>query len=180
MYAKCGLLAEARKEFDNLESRNLVSCAALLAGYAELGHFEQALQYLEQMQGIFPMDGVMYGCIFKACGAIGALEKGQEFHAEVAKEEFERDPVVVRNLVAMYMKNGLVVEAQDVFDDSLVQDVVLWSLLIDGFTDQGLGQEALSCWDQMRSKDVAPDNVAFVNILRACSIAGAMERGQEL
>jgi pentatricopeptide repeat protein len=43
MYAKCGLIASARKVFDEMPARDLVVWNALLAGYARYGLPEHAL-----------------------------------------------------------------------------------------------------------------------------------------
>eukprot|EP00250_Pteridium_aquilinum_P016285 c23034_g24_i3 orf=64-732(+) len=68
MYAKCGLLARAQEVFDNLPYRDVVSWNALITGYADYGHDEEALQCFEQMQleGVLA-DAVTFVCSLKAC-----------------------------------------------------------------------------------------------------------------
>eukprot|EP00250_Pteridium_aquilinum_P009442 c18670_g1_i1 orf=2-751(-) len=64
MYAKCGALEKAQKVFDELLVRNIVSWNALIAGYVQYGHCEEALSYFTQMQvgGFFP-NVVTFACI---------------------------------------------------------------------------------------------------------------------
>eukprot|EP00250_Pteridium_aquilinum_P022500 c25392_g4_i4 orf=1-273(+) len=87
MYAKCGSLSKAQDVLEKLPSRDVVSWSALIAGYAQRGQGEHALNCYERMQreGILP-DAVTYACILKACGSIGAAEKGEEIHTEVHRQ----------------------------------------------------------------------------------------------
>eukprot|EP00250_Pteridium_aquilinum_P019334 c24391_g4_i1 orf=349-705(+) len=50
LYAKAGALAKAQQVFDELLARDVVSWTALIAGYCEHGHGEEALNCFEQMK----------------------------------------------------------------------------------------------------------------------------------
>eukprot|EP00250_Pteridium_aquilinum_P021025 c25013_g19_i1 orf=2-346(+) len=114
MYVKCGALAKGQKIFDDLPVRNLVSWTALVAGYAEYGHGQEALDCFKLMQheGLSP-DAVSFACILKACGGIGAASRGQKLHAEVVKHGLQEKLMVVGTaLVEMYANLGMLAEAQ--------------------------------------------------------------------
>eukprot|EP00250_Pteridium_aquilinum_P022497 c25392_g4_i1 orf=1-234(+) len=77
MYAKCGSLSKAQDVLEKLPSRDVVSWNALISGYAQEGQGEQALNCFECMKReSIPPNGVTYACILKACGTIGAADKG--------------------------------------------------------------------------------------------------------
>ncbi|XP_059070546.1 pentatricopeptide repeat-containing protein At2g13600 [Cryptomeria japonica] len=78
MYAKCGRIDRARKLFDTMPQRNVVSWAAMIAGYAENGFVENALETLEQMQlaGVNP-NSKTFCSILPAC--VRALKQGMKF-----------------------------------------------------------------------------------------------------
>eukprot|EP00250_Pteridium_aquilinum_P018652 c24150_g9_i1 orf=3-1127(-) len=104
MYAKCGLLDAAHYLFDKLPNRDIISWTALIAGYVDHGHGEEALDCFEQMQqeGLFP-DAVTMLSILPACGSIGAANKGNKVHADIIKEGFlGKDCVLGTALVDMY------------------------------------------------------------------------------
>eukprot|EP00250_Pteridium_aquilinum_P019915 c24623_g3_i2 orf=58-906(+) len=94
MYAKCGLLAKARQVFKDLDVRDVVSWTALIGGYVEYGHCEEALEFFRQMQleGVSP-NAVTFVSSLKACSIVKRLEKGREIHAEI-----ERIGLFERNL----------------------------------------------------------------------------------
>ena len=182
MYAKCGTLAKAQEVFDQLPVRNVVSWNALVSGYTQHGDGNKALNCFRRMQheSISP-DSVTFLCILKACGAIGATEKGKEIHAEMIKEEFLENYVELGNaLVDMYCKCGALTEAEEVFEQLPLQNVVTWTSLISGYAQHGFGEEALNCFKCMETFGLSADAVTFVCILKACGSTGAVDRGREI
>lgn len=181
MYAKCGSVNEAKEVFEQLPLHSAVAWTTLITGYVDYGLGEEALNCLEKMQleGICP-DLVTFVCSLRACGSTGALNKGRELHAQVFKQGFERGKYVVSTVVDMYAKCGSLSEAQDVFDELMARDIVLWNTLISGYAEQGLVEEVLRCFEQMRMEGILPNSVTYVCTLKGCGRIGAFERGQDL
>eukprot|EP00250_Pteridium_aquilinum_P017822 c23789_g6_i1 orf=314-712(+) len=77
MYVTCGALVRATDLLVGLRVRNLFSWTALISAYARQGQGHDALNCFERMQheGISP-DTVTFACVLKACGSIGAADKG--------------------------------------------------------------------------------------------------------
>ncbi|KAI5068910.1 hypothetical protein GOP47_0017255 [Adiantum capillus-veneris] len=170
MYAKCGWLLEAEKTFTMLSEQDAAAWTGLIAGYSEHGSVIQTLQYLDRMeQAGFTPDAVCFLCSVKACVRIGAQDKGQELHAQIIREGLEINPYVGNSLVDMYAKFGLIVEAQDVFDELETRDVISWSSLIVGYADCGLIETAFQCLEQMQVKGVTPNEVAWNAVMLALS-----------
>ncbi|MCO5570798.1 hypothetical protein L7F22_024526 [Adiantum nelumboides] len=51
---------------------------------------------------------------------------------------------------------------------------------IQGYAEQGQGQEALGCFRQMRSKGLPPDAVTYACILKACGIMQDIDMGKRI
>ncbi|KAK9078745.1 hypothetical protein SSX86_002803 [Deinandra increscens subsp. villosa] len=51
MYAKCELMDDARKVFDGMEVKDVVSWNAMVTGYSQTGRFEDAIGLFEKMRG---------------------------------------------------------------------------------------------------------------------------------
>lgn len=49
MYAKCGMMVDARKVFDRMKAPNAVSWCALLGGYCQTGKHEKVLSLFRHM-----------------------------------------------------------------------------------------------------------------------------------
>lgn len=181
MYAKCGSLVEARKVFDGLQDKDVVSWTALIAGYVDHGLDRNALICFDQMQvdNVDP-NAITYFYCFKACATIGAIDKGRIIHMEMVIDGFEQDLLPAGMLMELYSKWGSIKEAHDIFNDLPVQNTVLWTTLIAGYTDQGLYEEAMTCFRQMGTACVPPDAVTFVCALKACGNLGMLGKGLEL
>ena len=181
MYSKCHSLMEAHHVFVRLSHRTVVSWTALISGYVENGHGEEAIDWYEQMQddGISAVTGT-FACILKACTSTIALEKAKAIHADIVKTQLEGDIVVGNSLIDMYAKCSLHGEAQCVFDKLVVQDEVSWNSLIAGYGEHGYWEEALDKFRQMQYKGISPDDVTFICTLKVCSCIGAIDKGQDI
>ena len=180
-YAKCGVIGKAKKVFDELLIRDVVTWNTLITGYAQHGHAHEALDGFVQMrdEGFSP-DAVTFVCALKACGKIGCLEMGKEIHAMINKSEglLEQNVILANALVDMYAKCNMLEKAQEVLNELPNGNVVTWSSLIAGYAQQGQGKEALDCFKEMQSKNMlCPNSVTFLSILHACSHAGLVEEG---
>ncbi|MCO5604063.1 hypothetical protein L7F22_058220 [Adiantum nelumboides] len=109
MYVKCAELAEAK-----LLTKDVISWTSLMAGYWEHGLGGEAFQCIEEMQleGVSP-DAITFVCSLKACVSSQSLTEGQTLHAEVVKEGFEENAVIVRSLADLYSQCGMVLEAKE-------------------------------------------------------------------
>ncbi|KAI5060747.1 hypothetical protein GOP47_0025167 [Adiantum capillus-veneris] len=181
MYCKCGSLVEAQAVFDKLRTPDVISWTALLSGYVEHGLSEKALSCLSQMQadGV-PPNGISYLSGLRACQSIENLHKGQELHAEIIKEEFEGDQALGNTLIDFYVNCGLLLEAQEVFEQLPVKDVVSWNALITGFAEQGDAEMTLHCLKKMELEGISPSSTTFLCSLKACGSLCTLFLVQEL
>jgi pentatricopeptide repeat protein len=182
MYAKCGSLSRARELFEGLQVRDAVSWNALIAGYVQHEHAEEALNFLERMkrEGVAP-DAVTLACGLKAAGNIRAANLGRQFHSEVARRGLlQGDVVLGGTLVDMYIKCGLLEEAKEVFDELPVRDVITWTALISGYAQHERGEEALGYFEEMQGSGFSPNAMTFASSLKACGSAGAADMGRKL
>ncbi|MCO5607109.1 hypothetical protein L7F22_061301 [Adiantum nelumboides] len=126
-------------------------------------------------------DVITLTCSLKACSNLGAIDKGQEIHAELARRGFlAQDTLVGNNLVDMYTSCGLLVQAHEVFDKLPFKDVISWTSMIAGYTLGGFGEEALECYGQMQFEGIAPITVTLAYTLKACIYAEALPKALEI
>ncbi|KAK0596512.1 hypothetical protein LWI29_021674 [Acer saccharum] len=52
MYGKCGCLVEAWRVLDEMPSRDVVSWNSMVAGYAQSGRFDDALEVCREMESL--------------------------------------------------------------------------------------------------------------------------------
>mgnify|MGYP002775434358 CR=1 FL=1 len=184
MYAQFGMLEKAHEVYNDLIDQFGVRtpdiCNLLLFGYAEHGFWEEALEYIEQMQlqGI-SLDGMTFVCALKACGNLGAVDKGLEVHGHITKKGLiELDLVLGNALADMYAKCGLIREAHGVFDKLRARDVVTWTSLITGYAQIGDNETVFHLFERMRGECEPPNLMTFVGVLTACSHCGLVDKGE--
>ncbi|KAH7420947.1 hypothetical protein KP509_13G031800 [Ceratopteris richardii] len=181
MYSKFGLSENALETFNNLPRKEVVSWTALISGYSDNGLHEQALSCFKQMQadGTEP-DSVTFLYCLRSAGSLGLAETGQELHYMIAENGFDEDQRVGSSLVTMYVKCGLIAEAQDVFSELQDPDLVSWTALVTGYAELGHGEAALDIFQQMQEKGMHPDTVTFVSVLKACSTISSLNHGRAI
>ncbi|MCO5593128.1 hypothetical protein L7F22_047134 [Adiantum nelumboides] len=164
MYAKCGVLQKAQALLDRHNSSSIIPWNALITGYAREGQGQNALDCFKQMQGKgIPADEFTYSCILKAYAMMGAVDKGEEIHNEISRQGLLKDNIVLGNaLVGMYAKCGAVCQARAVLKELPSRNIISWSALIAGYSQNGQGQQALECYEQMQHEGISPDAVTYV------------------
>lgn len=180
-YIKYRKLGVAQMLFNRLPHRNVVAWSTLIAGYTQHGQAEEALRCSKEMQqeGIQP-NKVTFLALLKACSSIAAQEQGKWIHDQVIERGLEADPFIGSSLVDMYGKCGNLEDARMVFDRLPHKDLVAWSALIAGYTQNKQGQEALQLFQGMVQKGLEPDRVTFISLIQACSTIVALEYGKSL
>ncbi|KAB1199910.1 hypothetical protein CJ030_MR0G009076 [Morella rubra] len=179
MYAKCGQMKTARKVFDRIPEKNVVCWTSLIAGYAHLHLFKEAIELFREMQlcGV-KADAATIACVTSACGHLGALDQGKWVHAHCERSGIDINLSVKNALIDMYSKCGDIERALIIFHELVGRDVFSWTAMITGLAIHGRCDEALKLFSQMEmSSDVRPNEVTFLGVLSACSHGGFVDKG---
>eukprot|EP00250_Pteridium_aquilinum_P030852 c422_g1_i1 orf=216-1376(+) len=181
MYSKCGSLEEACHVFERLQQRDIVSWGAMIAGYAAHGLGIEGLEMFKKMwqEGLMP-NSVIFLCALRACSSIEALEQGRLLHSQIIRNGIQLDEVVGSAIIDMYLKCGSLDEADKVFACLPNQDVVSWGVMIVGYADQGQGEIALACYEDMLLEGIKPSKLTFLGVLKACWVVGALGLGRSM
>ncbi|KAH7415842.1 hypothetical protein KP509_14G063100 [Ceratopteris richardii] len=182
MYAKCSAFEKAHQVLEELPNRDVISWNALIAGYVQHGRGEKAWDCFERMQceGLSP-DAVTFLSMVKACSTMKAVHKGEKIHREISAQGLLCDNSVLQNaLLDMYVKCGSLAKARQVLFELPHRDVISWSTLIAGYVQQGDGDQAISCFNEMKREGISPNTVTYISLLQACGSIGSIEKGEEI
>jgi pentatricopeptide repeat protein len=117
--------------------------------------------------------------VLKLCGKEKNLEKVRGLHAElIGRDLIGGDGGMATAFVTAYARCGAMQEALGIFRKIPVRNTVSWSALIAGYTQNGLGHEALGCFEHMRDDNVRADAITYVSVLKACGMVGSLEIGE--
>lgn len=180
MYCCCNEGVEyARKVFDETPKLDSVTWSAMIGGHARLGRSADAIGLFREMQvmGVRP-DEITMVSVLSACTDLGALELGKWIESYVQREKFQQPVELCNALIDMFAKCGDVDKAMKLFRQISVRTIVSWTSVIVGLAMHGHGKEAVSLFEEMIAAGVAPDDVAFIGLLSACSHSGLVETGR--
>lgn len=179
MYGKCGNLEDANVLFLRMPSRNIVTWTALIAGYSQYGHAQEALLLFDKMQneGLNP-NPVTFAALLNACSNKEALRQGRHIHAHVIEYGLDFDAYIGSSLIDMYFKCFCPDDALEVFNRLPEKGVVTWNTLITGYVQHAKCLEAWQCYQHMLSEGIVqPDSVTYICILKSCLNTTALKQG---
>ncbi|GAB2232218.1 hypothetical protein Drorol1_Dr00011245 [Drosera rotundifolia] len=135
MYTKCGCLEDARRVFDGMGERTVVTWSAMIIGLAMHGQGEEALGLFEEMarSGMKPNAVTFVGLLF-ACSHMGLVDRGREFFNSMS-----RDYGIVPGIkhygcmVDLYSRAGLLDEAHEFIKNMPMKPhAAAWGALLGG------------------------------------------------
>ncbi|KAG2569937.1 putative pentatricopeptide repeat-containing protein At3g15130 [Panicum virgatum] len=176
LYAKCRCLPVAMQVFERLERKNAIQWTTVVVGHAQEGQVREAMELFRR----FWSSGVRADA-HALSGVVGVLadfalvEQGRQVHCYTVKNPAGLDVSLGNSMVDMYLKCGLIDEAERLFQEMPARNVVSWTAMINGLGKHGLGREAIGMFEQMRADGVEPDEVTYLALLSACSHAGLVE-----
>ncbi|XP_024517628.1 putative pentatricopeptide repeat-containing protein At3g13770, mitochondrial [Selaginella moellendorffii] len=182
VYSRSGSLEDARRVFEGMPNRDVVSWNSMMAAFALHGHPQQALDLFVGMkfQGCAP-SAQTFAVLLKAAAKLGALQTGKILHAEISRYCC-LDPELRTNcLVDFYGKCGSMVNAQRVFDSTSSSDcsIVTWNSLLVGYSRQGDTTRVFALFEALDRVALRPNGVTFSALLAASSHAGLVDKGLE-
>ncbi|EEC75413.1 hypothetical protein OsI_11913 [Oryza sativa Indica Group] len=162
VYGKLGMLEEARKVFDGMSSRDLVTWNSIISGHEQGGQVASAVEMFCGMRdsGVSPdvLTLLSLASAIAQCGDICG-----------------------NAIVDMYAKLSKIEAAQRMFDSMPVRDAVSWNTLITGYMQNGLASEAIHVYDHMQKHEgLKPIQGTFVSVLPAYSHLGALQQGTRM
>ncbi|CAL5029150.1 unnamed protein product [Urochloa decumbens] len=179
LYAKCRLLPVAMQVLESLETKNAIQWTAVVVGHAQEGRVMEAMELFRRFwrSGV-GADAHVLSSVVGVLADFALIEQGRQVHCYAVKKPADKEDVSVGNsMVDMYLKCGLVDEAERLFEEMPMpaRNVVSWTAMINGLGKHGLGREAIAMFERMRAEGVEPDEVAYLALLSACSHAGLVE-----
>ncbi|KAJ0090173.1 hypothetical protein Patl1_14199 [Pistacia atlantica] len=179
MYARCGELGCARKVFDGILMRDLVSWNSMISGYSKMGYARDAVELFGRMreEGFAP-DEITMVSVLGSCGDLGDWGLGRWVEEFVVENKMELNSFMGSALIDMYGKCGDLVSARRVFDVMVKKDVVTWNAIITGYAQNGFSNEAIMLFNGMKEAGVNPDQITLIGVLSACASIGALQMGK--
>ncbi|CAO2834473.1 unnamed protein product [Amaranthus hypochondriacus] len=181
MYGKSNNLASARRVFDSMLERNVVSWTTMMAGYAQNGQGYEALKLFKDythLEDDHP-NQFMLSSVVNACASLGRLVYGKATHAVVVKSGHENE-VVACALADMYAKCGCFEFSLKIFRCMLSPSLISYTSMIISAAKHGFGDVSFELFEEMILREIRPTDVTFLGILYVCSHLGLVGKGLQI
>ncbi|KAJ1435529.1 Tetratricopeptide-like helical domain superfamily [Sesbania bispinosa] len=152
--------------FDQMQAKDDVSWATMVAGYVHNGCFFEVLQLLDKMRKEnIKMNKVSVVNALLAAAEMRDLERGKEIHNYALQVGIMSDIVVATPIVSMYAKCGELKKAKEIFLSLEGRDLVAWSAFLSALVQGGYPGEALSIFQKMQNEGLKPDKVILASLV---------------
>ncbi|BFG34079.1 hypothetical protein CerSpe_203530 [Prunus speciosa] len=170
MYGKCGLLANAQKQFDEMSDRNVVTWNSLISGYLQAELPKRAVGlFLEMLKvGVVPTPFSLSGALV-GCSQLEAEELGAQVHGLSLKTGLCYNVVVGTGLIDMYSKCCSVNDSRRVFNQMPERNVITWTSMVTGYAQNGQSDEAMILAREMLRLGLKPNYVTYNSLLSSFS-----------
>lgn len=133
MYSTCGNVEQARREFDRMNDRDVISYTTLIIALADHGMVKEALDLFSKMQSeeIAPNQVTFIG-VLNACSHAGLIEEGYQYF-ELMIRGFGIKPIIEHYacMVDLLGRAGLVEKAYNLLmENEDAADAKIWGSLL--------------------------------------------------
>lgn len=178
-YFRIGEVDSAVNLFESMPTRDTTAWNATIFGLSENDRGEEGLKLFMRMKESGPSpDKATFTSVLAICSDLSTLHLGRQTHAHIVKAGFGDIVSVSNAMVTMYARCGNMDSALLEFSFMPSRDVISWNSIICGYAHHGNGEIALEMFERMRSTDVDPNPITFLNVLSACSHAGLVDQGK--
>ncbi|XP_059306094.1 putative pentatricopeptide repeat-containing protein At3g11460, mitochondrial [Lycium ferocissimum] len=178
MYVRCACMELARKLFDHIPEKGLITWNAMISGYAQNGLAAEVLELYHEMDSLqVNPDAVTFVGVLSACANLGNQMIGFEVEQKIKSSGMRFNVFLKNALINMYARCGNLAKAWTIFDEMPERNLVSWTAIIGGYGIHGLGKTAVELFDKMIETGIRPDGTVFVSVLSACSHAGLTKKG---
>ncbi|PKA47545.1 Pentatricopeptide repeat-containing protein [Apostasia shenzhenica] len=110
----------------------------------------------------------------------GKLEKGRQLHAHLVTSYGTPSTFVANHLLNMYAKCGDLAHAVALFDQMPQRNLVSWTTMITGFSQNDRFPEAIQTFSSMCAAGIRPTQFAFSSAVQASAALGWLASGRQL
>uniref|UniRef100_A0A0D9Z0N6 Protein DETOXIFICATION n=1 Tax=Oryza glumipatula TaxID=40148 RepID=A0A0D9Z0N6_9ORYZ len=172
MYAKCLDLRSARKVFDLIAVKNVVSWNTMLSGLVHAGSYPEALHLLALQIGVVG-DETTLAVLLQLCKKKLGGQAARSVHGAAIRRRL-LSMALLNALLDAYGKCGLVEDVLRVFQGMRERNVITWSTVIAACAHNGRPHAAMACFAAMLETGERPNSITVLSLVEACGSCAEM------
>ncbi|XP_068663042.1 pentatricopeptide repeat-containing protein At2g36980, mitochondrial [Aristolochia californica] len=158
--SRYGMVAAARKIFDEMLERDTIAWNAMLTSYSQLGLAQQALSLFSNMRfaGVTP-DDFTFTAALSVCSNAGNLNYGRKLHTLVVTSGYQHSLPISNSLIDLYGKCMCPSYAAKIFNCMSIRNEVSWCSMLHAYAKSGEFDDAHKLFDDMPIRNCIAWNI---------------------
>lgn len=179
-YAALGEVSTARKLFDGMPERNVVSYNTMIKAYCRDEDLGEAWKLISEMRhsGFMPTE-FTFGGLF-SCTTMALFEGLQLLSLIMKFGYFETDAYVGTALMGMFGRHGCLLEAIHVFEEMPVKNLVTWNCLISLFGQYGFVEDSMLVFLELTRRGLVLSESSLLAVLSGLTGKFDLELGKQI
>ncbi|EFJ35715.1 hypothetical protein SELMODRAFT_80662, partial [Selaginella moellendorffii] len=181
MFGNAGLLGDARRLFEDMVDRDVVTWNIVITLYVQNENFGEAVRLFGRLQqdGVKAND-ITFVLMLNVYTSLTSLAKGKVIHELVKEAGYDRDAVVATALMSLYGRCEAPGQAWKIFVDMGSKDVITWTVMCVAYAQNGFRKEALQLFQEMQLEGRRPTSATLVAVLDTCAHLAALQKGRQI
>lgn len=138
------------------------------------GNINEALEFMSR--GV-PGDYTIFEALMNSCASPKSIEVVKRVHELLIRSLYVGNVELNNKLIEIFAKCGSMRYARRVFDKMRLRNLDSWHLMINGYANNGEGDNGLVLFGQVRKSGLRPSADTFLAVLSACATAEVVEEG---
>ncbi|KAI3810557.1 hypothetical protein L1987_20176 [Smallanthus sonchifolius] len=180
VYTSLGYISVARKVFDEMPHKNVVSYNTMISTYTRDDNVGEACSLFSEMRNFgFSPTQFTYGSLF-SCNSLD-IDQGFYLQAVAMKSGYLfADSFVGTAALGLFGRQGCIDEALKVFDEMPVKNLVTWNAMISLFGHEGYANECMSMFCELSRAQISLSEPSFVGVLSGFQSKEDLDSGEQL
>ncbi|XP_010270910.1 PREDICTED: pentatricopeptide repeat-containing protein At3g24000, mitochondrial [Nelumbo nucifera] len=167
-------------EYDSCEEGD-ASCIIQEKDLLCTSNTESGLHVLDLLDhGLIDPDPMLYNKLLKKCTQLKRVKEGKIVHAHILNSKFKSDLYIQNSILHMYAKCGCLDDARSLFNEMPLKDMVTWTAMITGYSQNDKAEEAIELFPQMLKLGLKPNQYTFSSLLKASGAAPSDKNGRQI
>ncbi|CAH9096341.1 unnamed protein product [Cuscuta europaea] len=165
-YIREGDVFSARKLFDELPNRNVVTWNCMISGYTRNGMIQEARELFDSMPS---RNVVSWTAMLSGYARNGRLDEAKLLFDSVA----DKNIICWNSMISGYVSNGRIEEGRALFDKMPIKHTTSWRIMIDGYFQCGNLSEAERLFNKVPMKTVSLCNTMLAGYADMGNLEGS-------
>ncbi|KAL4577287.1 hypothetical protein LXL04_013393 [Taraxacum kok-saghyz] len=182
MYSKCKNCTKARKIFDTIKDKDVISYNVMITGYLQNGQAHEAIETFHNMRrlGLTENEATILS-IVSAFSDLNDIRHGKSIHGYVITHGFDSKTDIANQVMYLYVKCGYIDYGRQIFDGIRNKDLVSWTSMMMGYENLGHVYKVINLFQEMQKEnELNPDSVTLTCLLQAFSQLGHLTKVKEI